>query len=143
MARARTGYGGRIVSRNDEMPPLPVNRSLLGLVLLGTTCEVMRAYAGQHDHELWIRATHETGDLVVELMNEANIDSCYPVAYSNRGDDLLGKGNADGAIAAYRQAIERAPDEETSLSSLIFALQVAGETQVECDVLRGDIIGSE
>jgi len=65
--------------------------------------------------------------LVLVMMNEVDVDSCYAVAYVNRGDDRLEMGKPEEAVAAYRQAIERAPDEETAQASLAFALEVDGE----------------
>jgi tetratricopeptide (TPR) repeat protein len=82
------------------------------------TREIVRERLDEKDPEL--------RGLVVVLTTEADVESCYAVAYSNRGDDRLGRGKPDEAIAAYEQAIERSPEEETALSSLVYALKVAG-----------------
>ncbi len=64
--------------------------------------------------------------LVQALMSASDLDSCYAVGYTNRGDDELTRGHADQAIASYRLALTRTPAEESATASLIYALDVAG-----------------
>lgn len=72
--------------------------------------------------------------LVRELLHEADVESCYVVGFTNRGDDRLERGRAQEAIAAYRHALIRDPAEETALGSLIFSLEVAGSVAAAREV---------
>jgi tetratricopeptide (TPR) repeat protein len=95
----------------------------------------------RHDHREIVRERLLEKDqplkgLVLELMTRADVDSCYVVAYSNRGDDLLSRGQADEAIAAYRQALSRSANEETALGAFIFSLEVTGNVREAVDLAR-------
>lgn len=76
--------------------------------------------------------------LVVEIMRRADVDSCYAQAYVGRGDDRLEQGKPEEAAAAYRQAIERSPDEESAQASLAYALEVDGKAQQALDLAAKD-----
>jgi tetratricopeptide (TPR) repeat protein len=68
----------------------------------------------------------ELSELVRELMNDAELDGAYVMASVHRGDQQLRRGRAEGAVAAYRRARERAPDDEDAAGSLAYGLLVAG-----------------
>ena len=69
-------------------------------------------------------------DLVLEIMTKADVESCYAVGFTNRGDDRLERGRAGEAIAAYHEALARSPGDETALGALVFALEVADSTRM-------------
>ncbi len=71
--------------------------------------------------------------LVESLMAPADVESCFAVGFTNRGDDELTRGHAGQAIASYRLALDRLPGEETATASLIYARQVGGETAEALD----------
>ncbi|HET9234568.1 MAG TPA: tetratricopeptide repeat protein [Candidatus Eisenbacteria bacterium] len=67
--------------------------------------------------------------LVEELMLRAVVDSSYAVGFANQGDDLLERGKARDAIAAYQRALARSPQDEIALGSLVYALEVADSAE--------------
>jgi len=71
--------------------------------------------------------------LVRELMERADIESTYAVAFANRGDDRLERGEPLEAVRSYRQALRRAPGEETALAAMIHALVIADSTDAALD----------
>jgi tetratricopeptide (TPR) repeat protein len=70
------------------------------------------------------------GALVREIMTEADVESTYAVALTNRGDNELSKGKPAEALASFRRSLERTPDEENALGSMIHALIVVDSTEV-------------
>jgi tetratricopeptide (TPR) repeat protein len=81
------------------------------------TREIVRERLDQKDPAL--------KSLVVELMQRADVDSSYAVGFANQGDDLIERGKAREAIAAYEEALARSPKDENAQGSLVFALEVA------------------
>lgn len=65
--------------------------------------------------------------LVRELEEEPDLEPCYPVAYSARGDKALEDDRTDVAIVSYEEALKLNPNEATAISALVYALQLAGE----------------
>lgn len=65
--------------------------------------------------------------LVADFFAQADVSASYAVAAVNAGNDHLERGDADGAIVAFRRALERAPTEETALQALAYALSLKGE----------------
>lgn len=61
-------------------------------------------------------------ELVKRFMALADVEASYPVAFTNAGDDQLGRGKVDAAVTWYRKALERSSKEETALVSLTRAL---------------------
>ncbi len=80
--------------------------------------EIVRQRLEERDPELW--------RLVIELMDEASLDGPWMVAWVTLGSDHLRRGRPAEAIAAYREALARIPDNEDALGPLIYALGVAG-----------------
>lgn len=75
-------------------------------------------------------------DLIDELMTEADIESCYAVAYVNLGWQSIEKARPSEANAVFRKALARTPDEENALSALVYGLQVADSTDAALEVAR-------
>jgi tetratricopeptide (TPR) repeat protein len=71
--------------------------------------------------------------LVEEIMTEASVESCYAVAYVGLGSERLQEGNVDEAVAAYEKAVDRSPEEEAALGSLVYALTVGGRHDAALD----------
>lgn len=67
--------------------------------------------------------------LVRELMERADVDSCYPVAYVNRGYRQLEDAEIEAALESCRLALRHDPQSEAGLSALVYVLQLADSTK--------------
>ena len=68
-------------------------------------------------------------DLVRDLMTEADIDSCYPIAYVNRGYRQLEDAKVHEALESCRLALDHDAENESALGALVYILQLADSTQ--------------
>src|SRR5262249_43366010 len=66
-------------------------------------------------------------DWLRTMMARTDVHASYPVAYSNGGDDRVGRGEVAAALPFYRKALEREPSEETALVSYASALLLGGQ----------------
>ncbi len=80
--------------------------------------EIVRERLEQRDPDL--------AALVDEIMHRADVEPSFAVGLSARGSHLLELGDADGALAAYREALQRAPGDESVISASLYALTVTG-----------------
>jgi tetratricopeptide (TPR) repeat protein len=62
--------------------------------------------------------------LIEGLMARTDVGACYPIAFVNAGDDRIGRGLVDEALPWYAKALERQPDEEGALASLVRAYEL-------------------
>ncbi|MBD3162386.1 MAG: tetratricopeptide repeat protein [Candidatus Eisenbacteria bacterium] len=68
------------------------------------------------------------------LMEEAPVESCYAVAYVQKGYQRFEEQDPLGAAEIFRQALEQVPDEESALGALVYALQVADSSERALEV---------
>jgi tetratricopeptide (TPR) repeat protein len=67
--------------------------------------------------------------LVEDLMQEADVESCYAVAYVNLGYKSIERGQPLEAIPIFHKALERSSGEENALGALVYSLLLADSTQ--------------
>jgi tetratricopeptide (TPR) repeat protein len=65
--------------------------------------------------------------LVQHFFDLRDVEPNYAIAYVNAGQDRLYKGFVEPAIEFYEKALRRTPDEETALTSLLFAQTIQAD----------------
>ena len=65
--------------------------------------------------------------LVKTMFAQADVSASLPVALAGGAAQHLEHGDAAGAVAAYKRALQLAPDDETVQTGQLFALSVAGD----------------
>ena len=69
----------------------------------------------------------ELAALITRLQAPSDLSGNYAVALVEAGNDLIRRGDADGALAYYRSALTRKPGGESALDALIYGLSVSGQ----------------
>ncbi len=64
--------------------------------------------------------------LLDTLLARTDVRASYPIAYSNGGDDRVGRGDVAGALPLYRKALALEPTDETVLVAYSTALLYGG-----------------
>lgn len=59
------------------------------------------------------------------LLDAKDVSASYAVALSNKGGDLLQRGEVASALVAYEEALQRNPIDESALTSVVFARLVS------------------
>jgi len=65
--------------------------------------------------------------LVKEMFAQTDVSASLPVALAGGAAQHLEHGDAAGAVAAYKRALQLAPEDETVQTGQLFALSVAGD----------------